>query len=127
MVARVEVVPNGVEITGAPDLIVQMLDKLIDNAVDFSAEGATIVVKLHAEPSWAELSVANPGPPLPPEAATDEVVAVWTSGAAGDQNPVSLARGSDFTMVDALGKMLGEQAVRAAAAVQTSENARIWG
>lgn len=64
---------------------------------------------------------------LPPEAATDDVVAVWTSGAAGDQNPVSLARGSDFTLVDALGKMLGEQAVRAAAAVQTSENARIWG
>ena len=35
---------EAVEITGAPDLIVQMLDKLIDNAVDFSADGATITV-----------------------------------------------------------------------------------
>ena len=64
---------------------------------------------------------------LAPEAAADGVVALWTSGAAGDQNPVSLARGSDFTMVDALGKMLGEQAVRVAAAVQTTDSARIWG
>jgi hypothetical protein len=27
----------------------------------------------------------------------DGVVAVWTSGAAGDQNPVSVASGEDFT------------------------------
>jgi hypothetical protein len=62
---------------------------------------------------------------LPAEAATDGVVALWTSGAAGDQNPISLARGSDFTMVDALGKILGEQAVRAAAAVQTTARVRL--
>lgn len=72
-------------------------------------------------------SDAGPGIRLAPETATDGVVALWTSGAAGDQNPVSLARGSDFTLVDALGKILGEQTVRAAAAVQTSDSARIWG
>jgi len=44
----------------------------------------------------------------------DGVVAVWTSGAAGDQNPVSVASGEDFTMVDALGKILGEESVRVA-------------
>ncbi|HET9863772.1 MAG TPA: histidine kinase dimerization/phospho-acceptor domain-containing protein, partial [Steroidobacteraceae bacterium] len=54
-----------VEMTGAPDLIVQMLDKLVDNAVDFSVEGATITIVLRAEETFAELSVANPGPPLP--------------------------------------------------------------
>ena len=41
-------------------------------------------------------------------------VAVWTSGAAGDQNPISMVRGEDFTMVDGLGRLLGEEAVRAA-------------
>ncbi len=41
-------------------------------------------------------------------------VAVWTSGAAGDQNPVSVDRGEDFTMVDGLGRILGEESVRVA-------------
>ena len=50
---------------GAPELIVQMLDKLVDNAVDFSADGATISIVLRAEDTHAEISVANPGPLLP--------------------------------------------------------------
>jgi neutral ceramidase len=44
---------------------------------------------------------------LRPEETSENVVALWTSGAAGDQNPISLARGSDFTMVDSLGRILG--------------------
>jgi len=42
------------------------------------------------------------------------VVALWTSGAAGDQNPISMDSGEDFSMVDALGKILGEESVRVA-------------
>ena len=64
---------------------------------------------------------------LRPREITDDMVALWTSGAAGDQNPVSLARGSDFTMVDSLGKILGEEAVRVASAVPMTDQARIWG
>jgi neutral ceramidase len=79
------------------------------------------------KPEETPRSDAGPLIRLPAEAASDRVVALWTSGAAGDQNPVSLARGSDFTMVDALGRILGEQAVRAAAAVQTTDKVRIWG
>ena len=53
-------------------------------------------------------------------------VALWTSGAAGDQNPVSMDRGEDFTMVDALGKILGEESVRVANAMAVmSSQARI--
>jgi len=61
--------------------------------------------------------------------ATDKVVALWTSGAAGDQNPISLARGEDFRMVDALGQILGEEAVRVAGAIPATEQGqgRIWG
>src|SRR4029077_1675899 len=45
----------------------------------------------------------------PEERSSDDgPVAVWTSGAAGDQNPVSMASGDDFALVDALGKILGE-------------------
>jgi hypothetical protein len=51
------------------------------------------------------------------------VVALFTSGAAGDQNPVSMASGEDFTLVNALGQILGEAAVRAASGIRTSESA----
>ena len=57
----------------------------------------------------------------------DGVVALWTSGAAGDQNPVSMENGSDFTLVDAMGRMLGEVAVRVAGSIPTSSEVRLWG
>jgi neutral ceramidase len=56
-----------------------------------------------------------------------DVVAVWTSGAAGDQNPVSTANGEDFTLVDALGKILGEAVVRTAGNIKTSAQVEIHG
>jgi hypothetical protein len=64
---------------------------------------------------------------LRPAEVSGDVVALWTSGAAGDQNPASLAAGSDFTLVDAFGKMLGEEAVRVAARIRTAPIARIAG
>jgi hypothetical protein len=60
-------------------------------------------------------------------AAGDGVVALWTSGAAGDQNPVSMAGGEDFMLVDAMGKILGEEVVRVAGGIRTAPQARIWG
>jgi dedicated sortase system histidine kinase len=51
--------------TGSPELLVQMLDKLVDNAVDFSNDADTIVLGLEETDSWLFLSIANPGPPLP--------------------------------------------------------------
>lgn len=58
---------------------------------------------------------------------SDDVIALFTSGAAGDQNPVSMASGEDFTLVNALGQILGEAAVRAANGIRTSEKARLRG
>ena len=64
----------------------------------------------------------------PEERSTGEgPVAVWTSGAAGDQNPVSTASGEDFTLVDGLGKVLGEAVVRAAANVTATPDVSIQG
>jgi two-component system sensor histidine kinase ChvG len=54
-----------VEIVGSAELIAQMLDKLVDNAVQFSPVGSEITVQLQADPTAATLSVSNPGPPLP--------------------------------------------------------------
>jgi dedicated sortase system histidine kinase len=54
-------------VEGSPDLIVQMLDKLMDNAADFCPEGGRIELALEADQRWCRLTVTNAGPPLPPQ------------------------------------------------------------
>jgi len=51
---------------GAPELIAQMLDKLMDNAVDFCPPGKRIELKLEREPKHFDLSITNEGPALAP-------------------------------------------------------------
>jgi two-component system sensor histidine kinase ChvG len=58
--------PEGrVEVQGAPDLAAQLLDKLVENAVDFSRGAAPIRVRLEAAAGTAALTVSNAGPLLP--------------------------------------------------------------
>ena len=72
---------------GAPDLIVQMLDKLIDNAVDFSPADGTITVRLLLAAQAAVIEVDNPGPPLPAHLAGKLFESLWQSRADGDSRP----------------------------------------
>ncbi|MBM0103817.1 HAMP domain-containing protein [Steroidobacter sp. S1-65] len=59
-------VPNeACTIDGSPDLIAQLLDKLMDNAADFTPPGGRIGLALEAGPRACRLSVSNEGPPLP--------------------------------------------------------------
>ena len=51
--------------TGSPELLIQMLDKLVDNAVDFSDTGDVIKISLTEQDNDLLLAVTNPGPPLP--------------------------------------------------------------
>ena len=51
--------------SGSPELLIQMLDKLVDNAVSFSAEGDEIAVALSIDADETRIDVTNPGPPLP--------------------------------------------------------------
>ena len=50
---------------GAPDLLVQLLDKLVENAVDFCPPGGTIGVRLDRAQAFYILQVANDGPLIP--------------------------------------------------------------
>ncbi len=50
---------------GSPELLIQMLDKLVDNAVDFSRTDDSITIGLKREQGDYLLTVMNPGPPLP--------------------------------------------------------------
>lgn len=52
-------------INGSPELLIQMLDKLVDNAVSFSDSNDTISIELAKLEGKIVLSVENPGPPLP--------------------------------------------------------------
>jgi dedicated sortase system histidine kinase len=55
---------------GSPELIIQMLDKLADNAVDFSTEGDEIKVSLDSDSEYIEISIFNPGSSLPDDMRT---------------------------------------------------------
>jgi signal transduction histidine kinase len=84
-----EIPDEPVEIDGAPDLIVQMLDKLVDNAVDFSPTGAQIVLRVRLELLAAVVEVDNPGPPLAPSIRDRLFESLWQSrsGDSDDSRP----------------------------------------
>jgi len=50
---------------GSPELLIQMLDKLVDNATDFSSDGDTVGIELGRDAGYLRITVSNPGPPLP--------------------------------------------------------------
>jgi len=76
-----------VMLTGAPDLIVQMLDKLIDNAVDFSVPGSTIRVRLLCVAREAVIEVENSGPELPLHLEGRLFESLWQSRPDPDSRP----------------------------------------
>src|SRR6202011_2668861 len=66
--ARIELdlPPDACFMHGAPDLILQLLDKLVENAVDFCSAPGMITVRLARADSNYEIAVSNDGPPIPP-------------------------------------------------------------
>lgn len=62
---ELEIRNSPIHIRGTPDLIAQMLDKLADNALDFSRDDAPILVRLDKANGHAHLSVLNEGAELP--------------------------------------------------------------
>lgn len=62
---ELEVPPAPLPLEGAPDLLAQMLDKLVENAADFAAVGTAIRVFLKEDEGSVLLRVENQGPPLP--------------------------------------------------------------
>lgn len=56
---------RSVTVNAVPELIVQMLDKLVDNAVDFAPPGSLIELHCAIGPEGVTLAIINQGPPLP--------------------------------------------------------------
>jgi two-component system sensor histidine kinase ChvG len=68
---------------GSPELIAQMLDKLVANAVDFATPGTPVIFALATSARAATLSIANTGPLLPPGMESrlfDSMVSVRATG-----------------------------------------------
>ena len=78
--------PSKIVVDGAPDLIAQMLDKLVANAIEFGKDGA-IEIGLEHDDDVARLAVGNEGPPLPEMQAGqlfDSMVSVRAAGDVGE-------------------------------------------
>jgi signal transduction histidine kinase len=69
---------------GSPDLIAQMLDKLVENAVDFVVAGTPVRVSVEAEDEAVLLRVANRGPTLTDESKR-RLFQAMVSGRAGER------------------------------------------
>jgi len=82
-----ELPPAPVTLNGAPDLIVQMLDKLIDNAVDFSPPESPIIVRLSLAPQGALIEVENQGAALPAHLEGRLFESLWQSRPGVDSRP----------------------------------------
>lgn len=72
---------------GSPDLVMQLLDKLVDNAVDFSAEGSRIVLRAATDGDLLRIDVENEGPPLPDTARERLFESLWQSRSGDDRRP----------------------------------------
>jgi signal transduction histidine kinase len=56
---------DDITLRAAPELLTQMLDKLIENAVSFAPPGSEIGIRLRGGSGMAQIDVTNEGPPLP--------------------------------------------------------------
>jgi dedicated sortase system histidine kinase len=61
----VRVPPAPATIDGSPDLVAQLLDKLVENAADFATPGTPIEIAVERRDHEVALAVANVGPRLP--------------------------------------------------------------
>ncbi|SFL87542.1 ATP-binding protein [Marinobacter zhejiangensis] len=62
---------SGCHLHGSPELLVQMLDKLVDNARDFTPDDGLIEVRVSDQGDHYELSVFNEGSSLPDHLASE--------------------------------------------------------
>ena len=74
-------------VNASADLLVQMLDKLVDNAVGFSEEGSSISVNLIQSYSDYEIQVINSGSQLPEQNIDSLFQQLVSYRGKGDQNP----------------------------------------
>ena len=71
----------------APELVVQAMDKLVSNAVDFCLEGGAVTLRLTVKQGQPVLSVENDGPLLPEQAEAQLFDSMFTARTARGEKP----------------------------------------
>jgi signal transduction histidine kinase len=74
----------------APDRVRQVLDKLVENAIEVSPAGGTVTVAARAAAPWAELRVLDEGPGLDSEGLRRAFDRFWR-GRGGEGSGLGLA------------------------------------
>ena len=69
---------SGCQLEGSPEMVVQLLDKLVDNARDFTPAGGRIDLRLDEQGAFWALSVYNEGSSLP-DHLTSEIFSPFVS------------------------------------------------
>jgi len=87
-------------VEGAPDLVAQLLDKLVENALDFAREGTAVDIRLTRGLGLAFLSVSNEGPLLEDEVA-DRMFDSMVSSRKGE-SPGTVHLGLGLTIARAI-------------------------
>jgi signal transduction histidine kinase len=82
---HLELPSDACRIEGAPELLVQLLDKLVENALDFSPEGAEIRVRLTHQAAGVQLDVENSGSRLPAGVDQRLFESLWQSRVEGGE------------------------------------------
>jgi two-component system, OmpR family, sensor histidine kinase ChvG len=72
---------------GAPDLLAQMLDKLVENAVDFCPPVGVVTIGLQRESGNYHLAVQNDGPQIPPEIVSHLFESLYEQRQGRDDKP----------------------------------------
>lgn len=80
-------------VSGAGDLLVQALDKLVDNAASFAPAGSEITLRLIPHGAYWAISVSNSGPPLPADMHGRLFAAMVSLREARDADSVHLGLG----------------------------------
>jgi signal transduction histidine kinase len=79
--------PSGVELTGSALRIEQLLDKLVDNAIDFANPGSPIKLQLATEGMQIILRLLNEGPLLPEQLRGSTFMSMTSTRPSSDERP----------------------------------------
>ncbi len=84
---------TSIRVSGLPDAIAQLLDKLVQNAIDFAVPGSPIITSVSMEAKEAVLAVENRGVPMSPEVLSTLFTSMVSVRASGNNQRSHLGLG----------------------------------